>query len=163
MDLYLNNVRVATLEVSPDHTIGKIKSVLKEWLKSEGYTFYKTRMIFNDGSELSPVIFTTDMYDPVNLTDHKDIIKGGSIRITAPLIRKTTEIKLSPCKIPGPNSPSCPGRMSYCCTSGACRLEKSECRNYGTNTAPSKTVTLKKAPSIPSEYEMEDASRNLQY
>ena len=83
MDLYFNDQKVSKMKVSPETTVAQIKKSVRDWLSPQGYADYNIRLRFNNGTELSPVVFDTSVYDNVNFQAKSDLIKGGSIYVTA--------------------------------------------------------------------------------
>ena len=63
MDLYYNQQKVSQLPVTGQYTIGQIKKILSDWLVPQGVTNYTIRLFFNNGTELSDVVFKTNTYD----------------------------------------------------------------------------------------------------
>ena len=89
MDLYYNQQKVSQVSFAKNHTIGYIKKALKDWSTSKNIHTYTIQMKFNNGTELSPVIFQTEMYDKYNLEQHQQYLSGGSIHIN--------NVKYNPC------------------------------------------------------------------
>ena len=83
MNLNLNGVLINNnLPISPVLSIKQIKDYFNEYVSSNYYKHtYTIRIIFNNGVELSPVIFNTSDYDAVTLELYAAFIKGGNIYI----------------------------------------------------------------------------------
>lgn len=81
MDLYYNEQKVASLPVTPEFTIGHIKTILRDWLTPQGVTQYSVRLLFNNGTELSSVVFETDTYNDMNFQAQATLLAGGSIHV----------------------------------------------------------------------------------
>ncbi len=81
MDLYYNNQKVGGLPVDPITTIGQVKTILSDWLVPQGVANYTVRLVFNNGSELSSVVFTNDTYDAMNFQDQASLLPGGAIYV----------------------------------------------------------------------------------
>ena len=83
MNLNLNGVLIRNnLPISPVLSIKQIKDYFNEYVSSNYYKHtYTIRIIFNNGVELSPVIFNTTDYDAVTLELYAPFIKGGNIYI----------------------------------------------------------------------------------
>ena len=82
MDLYYNQQKVSQLPVTGQYTIGQIKKILSDWLVPQGVTNYTIRLFFNNGTELSDVVFKTNTYDGTNLAQQDVLLAGGSIHVT---------------------------------------------------------------------------------
>jgi hypothetical protein len=83
MNLWLNNVNVGTMELKPSTTLGELKYSLIKWLSDEGYRSYSFRLIFNNGDELNPAVFTNDTYDGSDFQAQANLIKGSNLHIIA--------------------------------------------------------------------------------
>ena len=91
MDLYLNQVKISVLPIQANTTIGQLKKSFKDWLIISNYI---VRLIFNNGTELSPVVFLNNNYDAVDFSAQKDLSKGGSIYIS---VTPTKVTQIEPC------------------------------------------------------------------
>ena len=76
MDIYYNNKKVSSVPILPENTIGQIKTIIHNWLSPIKYSL---KLLFNDGVELSPLVFTTNNYDNVNFIQHASQLNGSSI------------------------------------------------------------------------------------
>ncbi len=68
------------IPISQFTTIGQIKAALQIPL----WIFKDTRFFFGNGTELSPVVFTTNTYDHVNFQQYANILNGSQIYIAKP-------------------------------------------------------------------------------
>ena len=84
MDLYYNNQKIASLPVTGEWTIGRVKKTLSDWLTPQGITNYSVRLSFNDNTELSSVVFQTGQYDNMNFQAQAKLLKNGKIYIDLP-------------------------------------------------------------------------------
>ena len=94
MNLWLNDIKVSTIEINPTTTISVLKNTLVTWLDKEGYRNYTFKLIFNNGEELSPIVFTSNNYDAVDFQAQNNLIGGGNIYVTA---TKTITKPANPC------------------------------------------------------------------
>jgi hypothetical protein len=83
MNLWLNDIKVSTIEINPTTTISVLKNTLVAWLDKEGYRNYSFKLIFNNGEELSPIVFTSNNYDAVDFQAQNNLIGGSNIYVTA--------------------------------------------------------------------------------
>jgi hypothetical protein len=83
MNLWLNDIKVSTIEINPTTTISVLKNTLVAWLDKEGYRNYSFKLIFNNGEELSPIVFTSNNYDAVDFQVQNNLIGGSNIYVTA--------------------------------------------------------------------------------
>ena len=81
MDLYYNDQKISQIPVVGQTTIGQIKKTLNDWLVPQGVTNYTIRLFFNNGTELSDVVFKTNTYDSSNFATQAGLLPGGSIRV----------------------------------------------------------------------------------
>lgn len=81
MDLYYNDQKISTVPIIGQTTIGQIKKMISDWLVPQGITNYVVRLFFNNNTELSSVVFTTNTYDGSNLVAQEALLPGGSIRV----------------------------------------------------------------------------------
>ena len=83
MDLYYNDQKVSVLSIEPTSTVGQVKNILNDWLVPQGITNYNVKIIFNDGSELSPSVFQSDKYNNINFQQQALLLSGGSIHVNS--------------------------------------------------------------------------------
>jgi hypothetical protein len=81
MELFLNNEKKGNIELDPHITLGQLKKNLLKWSSQNKLGEINIQIIFNNGEELAPIVFTTDKYDKFNFLDKKDLVKGGKILI----------------------------------------------------------------------------------
>lgn len=81
MDLYYNQQKVSQLPLTGQNTIGQIKKILSDWLVPQGVTNYTVRLFFNNGTELSDIVFKTNTYDASNLEPQAALLPGGSVHV----------------------------------------------------------------------------------
>jgi len=93
MELHFDNQLISVIQISPEHTLGQLKRTINEWLIPQGVINYNIKVLFSDGSELSPIVFNSDDYDNTNFQAQKDIL-NGKIFITTPT--NIVEIKGDP-------------------------------------------------------------------
>lgn len=91
VELYYNNQKISDITVLPSNTIAQIKMLIYNWLAPQGIINYNIKLIFNNGSELDPIIFNTNTYDNVNFTVQSKLLPGAKL-----LINHTTVKNLPP-------------------------------------------------------------------
>jgi hypothetical protein len=96
MNLWLNNIKVSTIGINPTTTIAVLKNTLVTWLDKEGYRNYSFKLIFNNGEELSPIVFTSNNYDAVDFQVQANLLEGSNMYITATKTALVTK-PLDPC------------------------------------------------------------------
>ncbi len=96
MDLYFNQQKISVLPIQAKTTIGQLKRSLGDWLMTRGIGNYTVRLIFNNGTELSPTVFQNNNYDAVDFSAHKDLLKGGSIYVSVVPVKPVTKIEPGP-------------------------------------------------------------------
>lgn len=100
MDLYYNENKVASLPISGGTTIGDLKQILSNWLVPQGVTNYTVRLFFNNGTELSAVVFQSNTYDAMNFAAQANLLNGGSVKVNTEAPKAP-----SPAKVPKAVSP----------------------------------------------------------
>ena len=95
MDLYYDQQKVASLPVTPEFTIGQIKGILSNWLTPQGVTNYTVRLLFNNGTELSSVVFETNKYDNMNFQAQANLILGGSVYVSTVPVPSPANVAMS--------------------------------------------------------------------
>ena len=96
MDLYYNNQKVASIPISAGNTIGQVKKILSDWLVPQGVTNYTIRLLFNNGTELSTVVFESNQYDTMNFQAQTNLLNGGQIHVMSKVSQaqvQQTEVK----------------------------------------------------------------------
>jgi len=78
MEVYVNNKKLHKINIVPTTTISQLKETIKGIVPQNNYTI---RLIFNNGEELSPIVFQTNTYDNNNFQSHKEKIQGGQIYV----------------------------------------------------------------------------------
>ncbi len=92
MNLYYNNQKIGSIKVLPNNTVGQIKIKLNNWLVTQGIVQgYDVRLFFNNGTELSLVVFTTNTYDKINFQTQAKLLQGGSISVTSLMVLPETK------------------------------------------------------------------------
>lgn len=81
MDLYFNNTKLSIINIIPSTTINDLKTTLSNWLHGQGIMSYTIDLVFNDGSKLNPIVFSTKDYDAINFQQHARQLQGGAILI----------------------------------------------------------------------------------
>ncbi len=82
MDLYYNYRKVGSLPVDPTLTVRGLKMILNDWLRPQGITKYRVKFEFNNGTEVTPIVFEVDYYDHHNFVPYANLLPGGRIYIT---------------------------------------------------------------------------------
>ena len=87
MELQVNNLKLFKVDIFPTTTIAQLKQTMKGVMVSQKYNKddYTVRLIFNNGEELSPLIFNTNTYDNANFKSYEKKIQGGQIYINTPV------------------------------------------------------------------------------
>jgi len=88
MEVYVNNKKLHKINIVPTTTISQLKETIKGIVSQNSYTI---RLIFNNGEELSPLVFQTNTYDNINFQSHKEKIQGGQIYVNT----KTTTMDVN--------------------------------------------------------------------
>ena len=96
MDLYFNQQKISVLPIQAKTTIGQLKRSLGDWLMTRGIGNYTVRLIFNNGTELSPTVFQNNNYDAVDFSAQKDLLKGGSIYVSVVPVKPVTKVEPHP-------------------------------------------------------------------
>lgn len=80
MDVVYNNTIVTKMDLAPTTTIGQLKSHLYNWLTPQGITIQSIELTFGNGTQLNPIVFTSNTYDKSNFEGN--VLTGGTITIT---------------------------------------------------------------------------------
>jgi len=94
----VNNLKLLKVNIIPTTTISQLKQTIKGVMVSRKYNKddYTVRLIFNNGVELSPLIFNTNTYDNANFKSYEGKIQGGQIYIntTVEVVKEIKKLKL---------------------------------------------------------------------
>lgn len=82
MDLFLDSIKLGVLPIIGKTTIRDLKNSLDKWADENGFTIFSVSVTFNDGTQLDPIVFTTNKWDRDNFEAYKSKIKAGRINIT---------------------------------------------------------------------------------
>lgn len=85
MNVIQDGKLIKTIQVSPDSTVLKIKQSLPAYKDS------MVKLIFNDGTEIAGVVFTTDKYDMVDFKQYKNVLKDSNLYITSVVSQESTD------------------------------------------------------------------------
>ena len=66
--------------------MGQLKKILSDWLIPQGVTNYTIKLLFNNGTELSNVVFQSNTYDNIDFKAQANLLLGGSIRVEVPVV-----------------------------------------------------------------------------
>jgi len=107
MELQVNNKKLFKVDIFPTTTISQLKQTIKGVMVSQKYNKddYTVRLIFNNGEELSQLVFNTNTYDNANFQSYEKKIQGGQIYINTPVkVVETKKVKGVPIlKVPRPD------------------------------------------------------------
>lgn len=82
MNVIINGETIMrNLDFPPTTTIGSLKTYFGTIADLQNHT---VKFLFNNGQELSPVVWTTNQYDNVDFQQYANVLKGGTINITVP-------------------------------------------------------------------------------
>lgn len=66
------------LLITPEMTIGQ----LKQYILNNGFDPSKTKLYFNNNTQLSPLVFESNQYDTTNFQAQAQILKGSKLILT---------------------------------------------------------------------------------
>ena len=78
MDVYIDNLKIGSIKITKETTIFKVKQEIQKLLPVN-ITKYIIRL-GNGNTELSPTVFSINLYDNVNFSANENILKGGFVQ-----------------------------------------------------------------------------------
>lgn len=79
MRAFVDGQQIDDIVINPSQTVKSVKKMLKEMNQNRQFS---VKFVFNDGTELSPEVFETIIYDDINFQSYTDKLIGGSIYLT---------------------------------------------------------------------------------
>ncbi|GAH15572.1 unnamed protein product [marine sediment metagenome] len=80
MDLYFNDAKISTIEITSLTTIGQVKQMVSFALP-KNVTNYTISLLFSDGTALTKEVFAVDTYNGANFKTYASFLNGGQIQV----------------------------------------------------------------------------------